>query len=652
MCGICGYQGIFKADLIEHMMGLIKHRGPDDNGFFEDPIKQVALGHTRLSIIDLRPEGRQPLKNEDGTILLVFNGEIYNYKQLRTELINKGHLFTSRTDSEVLIHLYEEEGRKMLSRLNGIFSFVIYDSNKNELFCARDQLGVKPFYYSNTNNLFAFASELKALLSVPQIPKDIDPTAIHNTLTFLWSPSPVTMFKSIRKLEPGFAMIVKNGEIKQQWRYYDIPYQTDDLITCEAEAIELVQSHLLKAVEGQLMSDVPVGAFLSGGLDSSTVVAMMKKIYANTRPKCYTISFAGGRKFEGGVNDLPYARKVAKHLDVDLEEIIIEPDIVNNIEKMIYFLDEPQSDLAPINIMLICQKAQEQGIKVLLSGAGGDDIFSGYRRHTALHLERYWGWLPSSIRYLAQTGSSLLSAGWPPGRKFRKLLENASLSQEERLIAYFFWLNQKRVKTLFTNDMLQSLGNYDSFVPMYNHLSNIPTVKDLLNRMLYLECKTFLPDHNLNYTDKMGMAFGIEIRVPLLDINLVRLCAAISPHLKQNGITGKYILRKTMEPFLPYEVIYRPKAAIAGPLRIWLSNDLREMVRDILSPERLKRRGWFDHKAVLKLIEDNESSKLDASHSIWAMVCMEIWASLFLDRSYVLESLPAYTALKPDPVSL
>lgn len=635
MCGICGYQGTFKTGLVQRMMNLIAHRGPDDSGFFEDPANQVALGHTRLSIIDLRPEGKQPLTNENKTVFLVCNGEIYNYKQLRKELLNKGHIFTSHTDSEILVHLYEQEGTKMLSRLNGIFSFVIYDLKKKELFCARDQLGVKPFYYSIVNNLFAFASELKALLAIPQISKDIDPIAIHNTLTFLWSPGPTTMLKSIRKLEPGFALIVKDAKIKRHWRYYDIPYPADELIYSEAEAIELVQSHLLKAVKKQLMADVPVNAFLSGGLDSSAIVAMMRKIHPNTRPKCYTISFAGGKKFEGGVNDLPYARKVAKHLDLDLEEIVIEPDIVNNIEKMIYFLDEPQSDLAPINIMLICQKAREQGIKVLLSGAGGDDIFSGYRRHAAIYLERYWAWLPHAVRYLVQSSTDLLSAGWGPFRKIRKLFGNASLDREERLITYFFWLSQRKVKALLRDEILQALGEYDSFIPMNNHLVNIPTVKDPLNRMLYLECKTFLPDHNLNYTDKMGMASGVEIRVPLLDIDLVRLCTKISPHLKQNGITGKYIFKKAMEPFLPHEVIYRPKAAIPSPLRIWLQNDLREMVRDILSPARLKRRGWFDHKVVLKLIEDNESSKIDASYSIWAMVSMEIWASLFLDRSYV-----------------
>jgi asparagine synthase (glutamine-hydrolysing) len=617
------------------MAELISHRGPDDLGFWENPGRQVALGHTRLAIIDLSPEGRQPMQNETGTIFLVCNGEIYNYKQLRQELVNKGHRFSSLSDSEVLVHLYEEYGPDMLGLLNGIFAFAIYDYEKDELFCARDQLGVKPFYYAQTPDTFAFASELKAIMAVPQIPKDIDPQAIHNTLTFLWSPSPATMFKAIRKLEPGFALIVKASKIQRHWQYYDIPYERQDkLITDESEAIKAVQKALSTAVERQLMADVPVGAFLSGGLDTSSVVAMMKKIRPGERPKCYTISFAGGKAYEGAVNDLPYARKVAQHLDVELEEIVINPSIVDNIEKMIYFLDEPQADIAPLNIMLICQKARQDGIKVLLSGAGGDDIFSGYHRHVALFIERYWSWLPSSVRRIISRAAKLASVQWPIVRKMRKLLENAHLTAENRLIAYFFWLGQNRIKELYTDDFRNEMADYDSFIPMRNHLAKIPDVKNPLNRMLYLECKTFLPDHNLNYTDKMGMASGIEIRVPLLDIDLVRLSTRIHPNLKQHARLGKYILRKAMEPYLPHEIIYRQKSAIPSPVRTWLLGDLKEMVHDILSPHNIKQRGWFNPRAVQKLLEENEAMKIDASYSIWAMVSMEIWARLFLDRSY------------------
>ncbi|MDP8293124.1 MAG: asparagine synthase (glutamine-hydrolyzing) [Candidatus Orphnella occulta] len=632
MCGICGYQGDFQSGLINRMMGLISHRGPDDQGFLEDNVNQTALGHTRLSIIDLRLEARQPLKNEDGSIYLICNGEIYNYKELRQELISKGHKFRSSTDSEVLIHLYEDEGIELLSRLNGIFSFAIYNRNKNELFCARDQLGVKPFYYAQERGCFIFASELKAILANSQVSREIDPVAIHNHLTFLWSPSPVTMFKSIRKLEPGFALLVKNNRIERHWCYYDIPYCQKSLITSEDEAVRLVRESLTRSVERQMMSDVPLGAFLSGGLDSSSVVAMMKKVNPDIQPRCFTISFAGGQGYEGFVNDLPYARKVAKHLQVNLEEIVIEADIANNLEKVIYFLDEPQADLAPINIKLICQRAQEQGIKVLLSGAGGDDIFSGYSRHKALYLEKYWSWLPNPCRKLLGASARSLPVGLPAARRIRKMLENAALSQDERSIAYFFWLSQNRIKGLYNDSMRQALSEYNSFAPMKEHLAAIPDEKNKLNRMLYLDSKTFLPDHNLNYTDKMSMAHGVEVRVPLLDVNLVNLCTRISPHLKQNGLMGKYVFRKSMEPFLPHDVIYRPKGAIPGPLRNWLLSDLKPMVHDMLSEERIKRRGWFNYKAVHKLISDNESMKIDASYPIWAMVSMEMWANLFLDR--------------------
>lgn len=632
MCGICGYQGISQPDLIQRMVMQVAHRGPDDKGFWEHSTNRVALGHARLSIIDLRPEGRQPLKNEDGTILVICNGEIYNYRELSKWLIGKGHNFSSLSDSEVLLHLYEEMGLEMLSSLNGIFSFVIYDSNKNELFCARDNLGVKPFYYSQVADYFIFSSELKAILEVSQVPRDINPRAIHNHLMFLWSPSPDTMFRSIHKLEPGYAMVVREGRIVRHWRYYDIPYQENDLISSESEAIKLVQENLRQAVKRQLMADVEVGAFLSGGLDSSSVVAMMKNICPKKIPKCYTISYQDGKGYEGYVNDLPYARRVARHLGVDLEEVKIEADIVNNIEKMIYFLDEPQSDIAPINIMLICRQAHEQGIKVLLSGAGGDDIFSGYRRHTALYLENYWSWFPFLLRNLIERGARKLPVKYPTMRRIRKLFENASLDGDKRLISYFFWLDQGRAMELYSNDMLNVLGEYDAFVPMSSHLENVLDVRNPLDRMLYLEGKTFLPDHNLNYTDKMGMAFGVEVRVPLLDIDLIGLCTKISPKLKQNKMVGKYIFRKAMEPFLPREIIQKPKGAIPSPLRKWLLSDLRDMVHDMLSKERIKRRNWFDYKNVQKLIEDNESMKVDATYSIWSMVSMEIWADMFLDH--------------------
>src|SRR3989339_402967 len=631
MCGICGYQGAFQNGLIQKMTGRIAHRGPDDQSFYEGPAKNVALGHTRLSIIDLSAEGRQPLKNETGSVFIVCNGEIYNYQSLRSELINKGHTFTSQSDSEVLIHLYEEEGPAMLSRLNGIFAFAIYDEQKDELFCVRDHLGVKPFYYSQVNDFFIFSSELKSILCAPQIPREINFSAIHNYLTFLWSPSPATMLKHVFKLEPGFAMIVKNGKIQRQWRYWDIPYGQRDLILSESDCVRQVQDSVYEAVKRQLVSDVPVGAFLSGGLDSSAVVAMMKKINPTERPKCYTIAYGGGKKYEGFVNDLPYARQVARHLDVDLQEIVIDFDIVKNLEKLINYREEHKADLAPINIMLICEAAKQQGMKVLLSGAGGDDIFSGYRRHAALYLERYWAWLPHGFRLALQSGAGQLPVKWPTARRARKLFEYASLDARERLIASFFWLNQDRVRELYTDEARQALGDYNAFAPMLQHLSAIPGEKNRLNQMLYLESKTFLPDHNLNYTDKVSMASGIEVRVPLLDIELVELCTRIPPQFKQNAMVGKYIFKKAMEPYLPHGVIYRPKGAIAAPLRTWLAHDLKELVHDTLSAERINKRGWFNQKAVQRLIEDNEANRVDAAYTIWALVSLEIWASLFLD---------------------
>ncbi|MFH0780017.1 MAG: asparagine synthase (glutamine-hydrolyzing) [Parcubacteria group bacterium] len=633
MCGICGYQGQVKDGLIKKMIDKQSHRGPDDSGLFEDRQNQVALGHNRLSIIDLSANAKQPMTNENSTVFLVFNGEIYNYKELRSEMITKKHKFASQSDSEVLIHLYEEYGPSMLSKLNGIFAFAIYDSLKNELFCARDQFGVKPFYYAETNDYFVFASELKTILAANLISKDINPVALYNHLTFLWSPSPDTMLKSVKKLEPGCAMIINDKKIKKQWKYYDIVFNKNELIKSERECIELIQKNVLNAVDRQLMSDVPVGAFLSGGLDSSAIVAMMRKIKPKDHIDCFTISWNEGKNSDEFVNDLPYARKISNFLNVDLHEVTINPNIVNNINKLIYHLDEPQADIAPLNIMLLCEKAKERGIKVLLSGAGGDDIFSGYRRHAALAMEKYWSWMPRILRQSIQNGADSLATGNQWSRKLRKLFENAGLNENERLMSYFFWSKNNATMSMLNENLRQSLTGYNGFAPLNRHLNSLEQDCEPLNKMLYLECKTFLPDHNLNYTDKTGMASGIEIRVPLLDRDLVETASRVPVHLKQKGLTGKYIFKKAMEPYLPRDIIYRPKSALPCPLRAWLLGDLKNMVHDVLSEEKIKRRGWFDSETVQKLINDNESRRIDASYPMWAMVSMELWAQIFLDQT-------------------
>jgi asparagine synthase (glutamine-hydrolysing) len=612
------------------MNALVAHRGPDDEGLWTDREAGVALGHRRLAIIDLSPEGRQPMTNEDGTIHLVFNGEIYNFEELREELVAKGHRFRSRSDTEVIVHLYEEEGPAVVERLNGIFALALWDARKRELLVARDHLGVKPLYYAELPDGVAFASELKALLVFPEISRRVDPTTIHQHLAYIWAAAPNTMLEGVRKLEPGYLMIVRDGRIQRHEPFYDLPYDGFRLTGSFAEHVEGVRERVERAVDRQMMSVVPVGAFLSGGVDSTSVVAMMREAgYDDVR--CYTIG-VDGEETDENPSDLPYARLAAKHLGVDLVEVPIEPDVVAFAERMVYQLDEPQADPACINVHLICEQARSDGYKVLLSGAGGDDIFSGYRRHTALLLERYWSWLPRPARRALEAAARRASAGGVVSRRLQKAFSYASLPADERLMTYFLWATDEMRRELYTPELRERLSGYDSLEPLRRSLERIPDEHDPLNRMLYLETKHFLPDHNLNYTDKMSMAHGVEVRVPLLDLELVDYAVHVPVGEKQTGSEGKRVFREAMRPYLPPEVLTRAKTGFGAPLRRWIRHDLREMVADVLAEESLRRRGLFDPAAVARLVARNERGEIDASYVIFSLMCIEMWLRNFVDH--------------------
>lgn len=394
MCGIYGFSGISDDKLLERMKNVTAHRGPDDFGIWENEQKNVSLGHNRLSIIDLSPSGHQPMFNEDESLVLVFNGEIYNYLELRQELIEKNHSFISNTDSEVILHLYEEEGgHGLLNRLRGgMFAFALYDKAKDEIFLARDHYGIKPLYYALLDGIFLFSSELKAISEYEDLPRDIDVNAVNDYMTFLWTPPfPRTMFKNVHKLEPGgHGMVIRNGVLTDKWQFYEVGYKGEYYDISDEEAIDMLDKILEDSVRNQMMSDVPLGgSFLSGGLDSSLIVAYMRKISGDAPVRTFTID-VDNIDDEGFVNDLYYAELVAEYLDVDLEKIsVTSGDLMQYIESLPYILDEPEADPAPINAMMIAGKAIDCGYKVLLSGAGGgDDFFSGYRRHIALEYDK------------------------------------------------------------------------------------------------------------------------------------------------------------------------------------------------------------------------------------------------------------------------
>ena len=528
-------------------------------------------------------------------------------------------------------YLYLQYREEMLSLLNGIFAFAIWDSRSQSLFIARDALGVKPLYYHTDQNRMAFASEIKALSFLVKANYCIDQVALDRYLSFLWSPGGDTPVKEIKKLKPGEAMIVKEGQISQRWQWYRLPQFCKDTVRIKSskQVVDDLTKYLRTAVQSQMVSDVPVGAFLSGGLDSSAIVAMAKKIDPSIR--CYTIESSGGQE-PGLTDDLPYAKRVAQHLQVPLEVVSIDADrMAHDLEMMVYQLDEPLSDPAPLNVLYISRLAREQGIKVLLSGAGGDDLFTGYRRHYALQLERYWKWLPYTIRQALCQVSAGLDQRNAFSRRLAKFFSGAKLQGDERLINYFRWAKRSDLHKLYSPDFRAILTDHSAEQPMLDFLAELPSSVEGLDRMLALEQRFFLTDHNLTYTDKMSMAAGVEVRVPFLDLDMVEFANRIPLKFKQRGRHGKWVLKKAMEPFLPYDVIYRPKSGFGAPLRRWMRYELRELLGDMLSEESLNRRGLFDAVAVQRLIADNTMGKVDASYTLFSLLCIEIWCRAYID---------------------
>ena len=632
MCGIAGFIGAFDPGLLERMNESLAHRGPDDSGTLIEASKNLGLTHRRLSIIDLSPRGHQPMWDATGTVVIVFNGEIFNYREWRESLEAEGFAFRSESDTEIILNLYLKYGEGVLGRLNGIFAFALWDTRDDSLLVARDGVGVKPLYFAETEQGFAFSSELKALLQCEEIDRSLDLDAIHHYMTYLWCPAPMTMLKSVRKLEPGNAMVIREGKIVSRWCYYDLPFDQAIVPMPRDEAKRLVRDGVQKAVDRQMVSDVPVGALLSGGLDSSSVVACARNSHPDQDLDCFTIGFKDAAfQQEGNIEDLPFAKRVAEHLGVNLKTIYVGPEMADELARMIYYLDEPQADLAAINTYFICKLAREHGIKVLLSGAGGDDIFSGYRRHQALQLERWWSWMPRFARRRLRSAANRLPSNLAFTRRVAKAVSYADRDGDERLASYFHWAEPEVLMGLYSEEMRESVRGQGFSVPLMKTLQRIPDDVEELNRMLYLEGKHFLADHNLNYFDKMSMATGVEVRVPLLDPDLMALAGRLPIQYKHHRGEGKWILKAAMEDLLPSDVIYRPKSGFGVPLRHWLRNELREMVGDTLSEASLTRRGLFEPAAVQRLLEQDRAGMIDAAYTVLSLVCIELWCRMFLD---------------------
>lgn len=631
MCGIVGIIANNANVVIDEMLNSISHRGPDDSGVFLSD--SISLAQQRLSIQDLSSNGHQPMFTEDKRYLIVFNGEIYNHWDIREKLSYK-YTFKSTSDTETILYGYVEYGIDLFNMLNGIFALCIYDTQNNDIIVARDQFGVKPLYYNLNNSIFSFSSELKAILDKENKENEISEEALFNYLYFLWSPGENTPLKNYKKLLPGHYIKGNSKDLKSLkiYKYYEIPFNRNRLQFSEEALILELEKKLIAAIDRQLLSDVPVGFFLSGGLDSSLIVAMAKKIRPDFDTTCFTIDTRNDSDREGFANDLDYAKQVAKYLDVKLEIIKADINITNDFDKMIWHLDEPQADPAPLNVLNICKRARELGYTVLLGGTAGDDLFSGYRRHQQLYYNNKIEFVPLAIKRLIYKVASLFPSSNAKIRRARKFLSffNGS-TPEKRLVSQFGWMGKSEVLNLFSDHFKKKLNNFDPSNLLIKTLSNIDCKEDDLNKLLFLEMKYFLSDHNLNYTDKMSMAVGVEVRVPFLDKELVEFSTLIPVEFKMRGVNTKYILKKVAEKYLPNDVIYRPKSGFGAPVRDWIINDLQDYINVRLSKERIDRRGVFNYENVRKLIERNSSDKIDASYSIWALLSIESWFTQFYD---------------------
>jgi asparagine synthase (glutamine-hydrolysing) len=634
VCGICGFVGRADRPLIESMTASLAHRGPDGEGIEVFPAGDgsvpAALGHRRLSILDTSSRGSQPMVHGD-RYWITYNGELYNFRELRSELEAGGFRFRSDCDTEVLLAMYARHGEGMLDRLNGIFALAIWDIERDELFLARDRLGVKPLYYAQEDRALYFASELKALLGALPSPS-LRHTAIADYLTFLWVPDPGTLFEGMYQLPAGHCARYADGELTVR-QYWDASFAVEDGVSEEAWT-ERVRETTQAAVRRQMVSDVPLGSFLSGGLDSGAVVATMKG--ASPRVTAYTVGFSEeDLAHEIVPDDLQYARRLGRELGLDHRERVLSPEIVDLLPKLVWHMDEPIADPAAITTYLICAAARER-LTVVLSGMGADEIFAGYPRHLAARLTRPADLLPRGFRRVIRTSlEGRLTMGRPgrlrgPRRNAMKLLRGIDQPFDDRYLTYCSYYRPAELSGLMGSELRAEVGSHD---PLHHHQEYMSQEGDgdWLNRLLYVDMKTFLPCLNLAYTDRMSMAASTEVRVPLLDDELVDLASRIPPGLKLRRMTRKYVLKRAMQGVLPESVIWRPKAGFGAPLRAWMGGELRPLIDDCLSPATVRERGLFDPAAVGRLLSDNEAGTADNALRIWALVVLELWQRTFAD---------------------
>ena len=627
---MCGFVGTYSnsvnygremRSVISAMNKVIEHRGPDDDGIYIS--EKCCLGFQRLSIIDIE-SGHQPMQSDDKRFTIVLNGEIYNYKDLKSKLHD--YKFFTNSDTEVLLNGYRKWGAKVLDRISGIFAFAIYDNKKNSIFLARDHVGVKPLYYTNFNNNFLFASEIKSILEFPNFKPSINIDKIPQYLNFLWTCPPETLFKDISMLEPGHYLLIENNQINIT-KYWEPNLNQEKNTLSLQQNIDFIDNELDRIIKEQMVADVPVGSFLSGGLDSTAIVYKMKGM-TDKKVKTYTTGF-NTEDIKNDVigSDLYYARQMSKKLDIDYNEIILSPDIVDILPKIIYHLEEPLPDPAAITSYLICQEASKD-LKVLLSGVGADEIFGGYPRYLANKVSKQYNIIPKFLRrsIIEPMLNSIPSSRNSKARNIKKLIKYNDSTFIKRYLGFSGYYSSKEL-----NKIINSNFSYDNIFKTHLDCYNSYKTDSELTSMMNIDLKTFLPNLNLMYTDKMSSAHSVEVRVPFLDHQLIESVNAIPDNFKLHGYTRKYILKKVFQKYLPSDVVWRKKVGFSAPIGSWINNECKTMVTDLLSKDRVNSRGYFNYDYINQMLNDQFSGKEYNANQIWQLLCFELWCQEFID---------------------
>ncbi len=619
MCGICGFNWKDKK-LIKSMNDVIRHRGPDQDGVY--CCEDISFGHRRLSIIDLSEHGRQPMFNEDKSVCMVFNGEIYNYEELKPQLIASGHKFVSDSDSEVIIHAYEEYGIDVLEKLRGMFAFAIWDSQKEEMFLARDRIGIKPLYYYHKDEKFLFGSEIKSILEDDTVPRVVNLQAMYDYIGFEFVPAPQTMFKDIYKVPAGHYLILKGDqlEIKEYWDMSLVPAQ--EQLSFE-ESVEREREELEYAVKSHLMSDVPLGVFLSGGLDSSALVAMMRK-HISGPLKTFTIGYD-----DKTFSEVEYAKQVADYFDTEHHVLILDKLKPDYIEKALWHLDEPMTDLSAVPLFLLCEQVKEHAT-VCLSGEGGDESFAGYDRFKASRMDSFYRYVPAPLRkhLINKMVHALPDQAQKKGaiNMLKRFIEGTELPHEAGHLRWQYFSNEKQDAQLFNGNVRQRIDE-DRFRLIRDYAEKCDAT-DRINSEVYLDMRFMMTDSVLMKVDKMSMASSLEVRVPLLDHKFVEYMAGLPGDWKLKGMRTKHVFRAALDGMLPDNIVNRGKQGYSLPVKNLLRGQLKDYMVDLLNNSSIIKE-TMDIDFINHLIKEHDDMVHNHNHVLWALINIAIWQQKF-----------------------